>query len=298
MATRHAARAEPLEQVRRPDARPAAAGRVLQLAGGRVEIAAGGDAPAVDRDQFRLKRLAARLGEGAQQVPVRGRREGHPLPFALDDQPHGHALHAAGREPRANLPPQQRGNVVAVQAIDDPADFLGPDQVVVDLAGVLQGVADRLFGDFVEHQPMDRHLRLQHLAEVPTDGLSLAVFVRRQIEVLGVLQQVLELADLLALLAGNDVDRLEVVVDVDAQVGPVLLLVLLGDFLGPLRQVADVADAGLDGVAAAEELADRPGLGGRLDDHQRRSAGVLFVVPPLGGSDFAAGPGVVGFLAM
>ena len=38
---------------------------------------------------------------------------------------------------------------------------------------------------------------------MPTDGLALAVFVRRQIEVLGVFQQALELADLLAVLPGG-----------------------------------------------------------------------------------------------
>jgi hypothetical protein len=51
------------------------------------------------------------------------------------------------------------------------------------------GGEDRLFGDFVKHQPMDRHLGLQHLAQVPTDGLALAVFVRRQIQFVGVLEQ-------------------------------------------------------------------------------------------------------------
>ena len=52
---------------------------------------------------------------------------------------------------------------------------------------------DRFLGDFVKHQPMDRHFRLEHLAEMPTDGLPFAVFVRRQIEVFGVLQQALSL---------------------------------------------------------------------------------------------------------
>ncbi len=116
--------------------------------------------------------------------------EGHPLPLALDDQPHRHALHAAGRKPRPNLPPQQRRDVVAVQPVDDPPHLLGPDQVLVDLrAGCFKRVADRLFGDLVKHQPMHRHLRLEHLAKMPTDGLALAVFVRRQIEFFGVFQQ-------------------------------------------------------------------------------------------------------------
>ena len=87
----------------------------------------------------------------------------------------------------ADLPPQQRRDVVAVEPIDDPPHLLGPHQVVVDLARLLQRLADRLLGDLVEHQAVDRHLRLQNLAEVPTDGLALAVFVRRQVEVLGVL---------------------------------------------------------------------------------------------------------------
>ena len=107
---------------------------VFQSARGRVEIAAGRDAAAADRDQFRLERLAARSWrKRPQQVPKRGRHKGHPLPLALDDQPHRHALHPAGRKPRADLSPQQRRNVVAVQAVDDAADLLGPDQIVVDL---------------------------------------------------------------------------------------------------------------------------------------------------------------------
>ena len=223
-----------------------------------------------DRDQLGLEGLAARLGEGSQQVPERGRSEGHPLTLALDDQPHGHALHPAGRKPRADFPPQQRGNIVAVKAIDDPADLLGPHQIVVDLARALQRVEDRLLGDFVENEPVDGHFGLQDLAKVPTDGLSLAVFVRGQIEFAGPFQQALEFANLLTFGVGDDVNRLESVVYIDAQIGPVLFLVLFGDFLGPLRQVADMADAGLDGVAAAKKLADRPGFCRRFDDHQRQ----------------------------
>ncbi len=147
---------------------------------------------------------------------------------------------------------------------------------------------NRLLGDLVKHEPMDRHFRPQYLAEVPTDGLSLAVFIGGQIEFRGVFQQTFEFSDLLALRSGDDVDRLEIMVDVDAQIGPVFLFVLFGYFLGPLRQIADVADAGLDRIGAAEELADRSGFGRRFDDHQGGSAGgagffghviPLFVIP-------------------
>ena len=94
---------------------------------------------AVDRNQFGRKRSSPAVGKRAQQVPERGRHERHPLPLALDDQPHGHALHAAGRKPRPNFRHSRGRDVIAVKAIDDPPDFLGPNQVVVDLARMLPG---------------------------------------------------------------------------------------------------------------------------------------------------------------
>ena len=252
------------------------AARVFQLPGGRIEVAASRNPPAVDRYQRGLECLPAPLrgrhglGERAQQVPVGGRAKGHPLPFALDDQPHGHALHPPRREPRANLPPQQRRNVITIEPIDNPPDFLRADQGLVDRAWLFQGVANRFFGDLMEHQPMDRNLRLEHLTKVPANGLALAVFVSCQVKVLGVFQGRPQLSHLLGLLRRDDINRFEAVINVHAQIGPLLFLILLWHFLGAVGQIADVAYAGLDRVAAAEEAADRPGLGRRFDDYQRR----------------------------
>jgi hypothetical protein len=61
-------------------------------------------------------------------------------------------------------------------------------------------------GDLVEDHPLDRHLRLQHLEQVPGDRLALAVLVGREVELVGVLQQRLELGDLLLLVGGDDVE--------------------------------------------------------------------------------------------
>ena len=207
-------------------------------------------------------------GERGQQVPIRGRVERHPLPLAIDDQPHRDALHAAGRKLRPHLLPQQRRDFIAVQPVDDPPRFLGPHQVGVDLPRMGQRFLDRLFRDLVEHQPMDRHLRLEQLVEMPTDGLAFAVFVRRQIQVFGLLDQPLELADLGRLAGRDDIERIEILVDIHAQPRPGLIAIFVGNLAGPLRQIADVADAGLDREPAAQKLADRAGLGGRLDDHQ------------------------------
>ena len=103
-------------------------------------------------------------------------------------------------------------------------------------------------GDLVEHHPLDRHRRrrVQHLEQVPGDGLALAILIRREIELGGVLQLGLELADDVLLVRADHVERLEVVVDVDAEDLPTAAS-------GPrarrprLRgQVADVADRRLD----------------------------------------------------
>ena len=90
-------------------------------------------------------------------------------------------------------------DLVAVQAVEDAAGFLGADQAVVDVAGRLDRLLDRVLGDLVEHQAVDRHLRLEQLEQVPADGLSLAVFVRREVQRVGLLELVLEQLDLLAL---------------------------------------------------------------------------------------------------
>jgi hypothetical protein len=132
---------------------------ILEFARGRVKILAGGYVPLVDRNNSGLELLAVALAEGAEQVPVGGRHEGHAQALALDDQPHGNTLHAAGRQLGPHLAPQQRRHLVAVETIDDPPRFLCPHQVFVHGAGVFGGCFDRLFRDLMKHQPMDGHFR-------------------------------------------------------------------------------------------------------------------------------------------
>ena len=71
--------------------------------------------------------------------------------------------------------------------------------------------------DLVKHHPLHRHVRLEHLEEMPRDRLALAVFVRGEIELARVLQPGFELGDHMLLVGRHDVDRREVVVDVDAE---------------------------------------------------------------------------------
>ena len=175
----------------------------------------------------RPRRASPRTRPGSN-VPTMSQYDGgderHPLALALDHEPRRDRLHAAGREPRHDLPPEHGRDLVAVEPVEDPARLLRVDEAVVDLAGLAERALDRILRDLVEHHPLDRHLRLQHLEQVPGDRLALAVLVRREQELGGVLQLALQLVDLLLLVGIDDVERLEVVVDVDAEARPRLLL--------------------------------------------------------------------------
>ena len=74
-------------------------------------------------------------------------------------------------------------------------------------------------GDFVEHHPMHGHTgldrRLEVFDEVPTDGLTLSVFVGCQIDGTGLLGENSQLLDDLGATLGQFVGGLEVVVHVD-----------------------------------------------------------------------------------
>ena len=184
------------------------------------------------------------------EVPVARRAELDPLPLPVDDQPGRDRLDPARRELRHDLLPQHRGDLVAVEPVEDAPGLVGVDLAVVELGRVGDGAGDRLRGDLVEDHPAGGDLGLELLEQVPGDGLALAVLVCRQVELVGVLEQRLELGDLLLLVGRDDVEGLEVVVDVDAEAGPRLRAELLRDLRRLVRHVADVADARLDHVAA------------------------------------------------
>ena len=226
-------------------------GRRLQLAVG-AEVGAAGDPGAVEGVQLGREHpllvLAAGV-EGALEVPVRREPERDPLPLPVDDEPGRDRLHAAGGQAGHDLLPQHRRDLVAVEPVEDPARLLGLDEVHVEVARVLGGLEDRRLGDLVEDHPLDRDaLRLQLVEEVPGDRLALAVLIGGEVELVGVLEQVLELADLRLLVARHDVVGLEAVLDVDREPAPRLVLDLRRGVGGALREVADVADRGLDDV--------------------------------------------------
>ena len=207
-------------------------------------------------------------GEPALESPPGGRAELHAGPFPLDHHAGGHALDPPGRQAGHDLLPQHRGDLVAVEAVEDPPGLLGVDQPAIEIAPLVDRPLDGRPGDLVEDHPLHRHRRGQDLEEVPGDGLALAVLVRSQVDLAGLLHQLLELGYLGLLVRRDDIQRLEAVVDVHTQPGPVLALVGGGDLVGPTGQVTDVADGRLDHVVRAEQAGDGLGLGRGFHDDQ------------------------------
>ena len=133
--------------------------------------------------------------------------------------------------------------------------------------------ADRLGGDLVEDHPLDRHLGLEHLEQVPRDGLALAVLVGREQELVGVGELALQLGDLRSSCrrrrrrAGRSRGRRRPRAAPTAS--PLYLAGMSAARWGRSRMWPTRR---LDVVARARGTLDRLRLRGRLDDHERATA--------------------------
>ena len=59
----------------------------------------------------------------------------------------------------------------------------------------------------MENHPLDRHRRLEHLEQVPGNGLTFAILISCEIELVRILERPLEVGDRFLLLVGHDVIR-------------------------------------------------------------------------------------------
>ena len=130
---------------------------------------------------FRTRRASnsggSRPGETRRDVPVLLGHERLDLALAIADQLEGDRLHAPGAQAAPDLVPQDRADLVADQPIEHAARLLRIDHPHVDLAGMLDGLENRLLGDLVEHQPLDLLPvgLAEFLGQMPADGLAFAV---------------------------------------------------------------------------------------------------------------------------
>ena len=235
-----------------------------------VEVPPGGQALALDEVE------SGREGSGIEgrcQVPVGSGDEGDALTLAVHDKSNGDRLHAACRASIAtDLLPEHLGDGVAVEPIDDASRLLRIDELHVEFARLLEGIGNGMLGDLVEDHAAHGDLRLEHLEQVPGDGLALAVLVRGEEQLGGVLELLLQLRDRRLLIGMHDVEGREAVVGVDGVLRPGLLAQTLGELRRPAGEIAHVADRRLDpeipGSTTVEVALDRLGLRRRLDDDE------------------------------
>ena len=232
------------------------------------KVGAGRDGVAVHRGDSRAEGLARRR-ERRVDRPVLGAHVRHAVALLGDHEARGHRLHAASRQGRADLAPQERRHLVAVEAVEDAAGLLRVHEVGVQVTRVLQGALDRFLRDFVEDHAAHGNLRLQDLQEVPRDGLTLAVLISCQIEFVGLLEELLEFGDLFLLIRVHHVVGLKAIIHVDGEAAERPLLHVLGQ-LGRLREVTDVADRGGHAVVGTQVSLDGGCLRRRLHDHELR----------------------------
>jgi len=242
-----------------------------------VEVLPLRDALPVPFDEHRLEALAPRR-ERRLDVPVGRPPEGPARFLALDHEADRHALHAPRAQPRTYLAPEHGRQRETEEPVEDAPALLRANQLLVDLARVLHGFVDGGLRNLVEHDALDRHLRLQRLDQVPADRLALAVFVRGKHEHLRIAEHGLDFAHSFLAVFRDHIVRREIVLNIHRKARPRFRLDGLRHLVRRTRQVANMAVTGHDLVVTAEETADRFRLRGRFDNNQLQN--VFLVLRP------------------
>ena len=101
-----------------------------------------------------------------------------------------------------------------------------------------------------------------------SNAFPFSVFISCQYQLVGIFERVLEGFNDLLFVAGHDVNRVEVALDIDAELRPFLLLVRRRNFARRLGQIAHVTHRCFDAVALGEIFLDRARFCGGLDDDE------------------------------
>ena len=168
--------------------------------------------------------------------------------LALHNQADSHRLHAACRQRRFHLLPQNGRQLESDQTVEYAARLLCVDQIDIESARILDGVQNGRLGNLVKDNAFSRFiLQPQHLVKVPRNGLSLAVLIGSEPNRFGVFGGFLQVGDKFFLVGRNLVFRFVLMLNVDAEA-----------FFG---QIADVSVTRSDHIIFAQKLLDSLGLG-------------------------------------
>ena len=113
-----------------------------------------------------------------KDIPVILRHEILDFLLALAEDRQGDRLHPSGREPAADLLPEERAQRVAHQAVKHAPRLLRVDPVHIDRSRFLDGVSNGVRRDLMKADPaVLLWIDAEQLGDVPGDRLSFAVGV-------------------------------------------------------------------------------------------------------------------------
>ena len=199
--------------------------------------------------------LGGRIEQLCIQCPVFLRCECLDFLFTLVDHARGNRLHAPGAQAAPDFLPQKRAELIADNAVENAACLLRVNKVLVDGTRLLNALRDDLLCDLIKGHASGLFVsKTQKCLQMPGDCLALAVRVRCKIDNITFFRFLFQLLDQLALVTDRLIDRLEIVLDVHADLA--------------FGQVTQVSHAGLDHIFLAQISLNGFRLCRRFHDHQ------------------------------
>ena len=136
----------------------------------------------------------------------------------------------------------------------------------IQIPRLIEGLPNRLLGDFVKHHPFGRNFWGQKLEQMPTDALPFAIFVRRQQQLISTLERILQLPDNFLFVLGDHVQRFKIRLGVHTQIRPFLPLGCRRNFTGVIGQITHMPHGGLNLESLREKAANGARLGRAFND--------------------------------
>ena len=201
------------------------------------------------------------------QRPVFLRLESADLIFPIHHQSGSDGLHAACGQTAADFLPQQRGQLIAHDAVEDASCLLGIHQIIIDLTGMRDGFFDYLLGDLVKcHTPGFGIRQIQQFFQMPGNGLTLTVRVGCEIDGLRGSRSCLQFLDQVFLSLDRDIAGRKISLQIHTH--------------GGFRQIPQMSHTCLDGIIGTQIFSNGLRLGGRLHNYKiGRFAHAMFSVP-------------------
>ena len=209
--------------------------------------------------QAGLELLARRHPKTGGDCPVLLLFKGKNFLLALADQTERHRLDATGGESVADLFPEERREVETDQIIQNRTGLLGIHEIKGNVARIFNRMQDRLFGDFMELDPLDLDagvllVEAERRQQMPGDCLTFTVGVGCEKQPVRPFERGLDRIEVPLAFRQHMIFRFESLADID----------------GPLfaRQSPHMSERGKDFKSRSQEFFYGFSLGGRFNNDE------------------------------